>query len=81
MLKDFDERIRELFDENALNEMAELFPEHPIRTDYDATKLIQERVDKAVTELQSRLKIEKAEEINGEDKQRGSSEAIISLPF
>ena len=45
-----------VFDEDALNKLAELFPERQIKTDYDATKLIRELGDKALTELQSRLK-------------------------
>ena len=48
-----------VFDEDALNKIAELFRERRIRTDYDATKLIQELGDKALTELQAKLKEKK----------------------
>mgnify|MGYP001114179126 CR=1 FL=1 len=48
-----------VFDEAALNKLAELFPERQIKTDYDATKLIQELGDSALTDLQSRLKLKK----------------------
>ena len=48
-----------VFDEDALNKLTELFPERQIKTDYDAAKLIQELGDKALTELQSRLKEKK----------------------
>ena len=48
-----------VFDEDALNKLAELFPERQIKTDNDATKLIQELGDNALTELQSRLKEKK----------------------
>lgn len=50
-----------VFDEDALNKLAELFPERQIKTDYDATKLIQELGDKALTELQIRLKAKEKE--------------------
>ena len=43
-----------VFDEDALNKLAELFPERQIKTDYDATKLIKELGDQALTELRSR---------------------------
>ena len=45
-----------VFDEDALNKLAELFPEHRIRTDYDAAKLIKELGESALAELQARLK-------------------------
>ena len=45
-----------VFDEDALNKLSQLFPERRIKTDYDATKLIKELGDKALTELQTRLK-------------------------
>lgn len=48
-----------VFDEDALNKLAELFPERQVRTDYDATNLIQELGDKALTELKARLKAKK----------------------
>ena len=48
-----------VFDEDALSKLAELFPERQIKTDYDAAKLIQELGDKALTELQSRLRSQK----------------------
>jgi len=44
-----------VFDEDALNKLSKLFPERRIKTDYDATKLIEELGDNAVSELQSRL--------------------------
>jgi hypothetical protein len=47
-----------VFDEEALNKLAELFPERQIKTDYDATELLEELGDEALTELQSRLKKE-----------------------
>jgi len=43
-----------VFDEDTLNKLAELFPERQIKTDYDATKLIKELGDQALTELRSR---------------------------
>ena len=48
-----------VFDENALSRLSQLFPERQIKTDYDATKLIQELRDKALTELRARLKEKK----------------------
>ncbi|MDI6826832.1 MAG: hypothetical protein QMD36_06685 [Candidatus Aenigmarchaeota archaeon] len=45
-----------VFDEKALNMLTELFPERQIKTDYDATRLIEELGDNALTEVQSRLK-------------------------
>ena len=48
-----------VFDEDALSKLAELFPERRIKTDYDATKLIRELGDTALTGLQSRLKSKK----------------------
>lgn len=45
-----------VFDEDALNKLSQLFPERQIRTDYDATQLIQELGDKALLELQTRMK-------------------------
>ena len=50
-----------VFDEDALNKLAELFPERQIKTDYDATKLIQELGSHAITELQNRLKDKRGE--------------------
>jgi hypothetical protein len=46
-----------VFDEEALNKLTELFPERQIKTDYDATELLEELGDEALTELQSRLKL------------------------
>lgn len=48
-----------VFDEEALKKLTELFPERQIRTDYDATKLIKELGENALTELQIRLKKKK----------------------
>jgi len=48
-----------VFDEDALSKLAELFPERQIRTDYDATRLIGELEDNALTELRTRLKSKK----------------------
>jgi hypothetical protein len=45
-----------VFDDSALNMLAELFPERGIKTDYDAVKLIEELGSDALTELQNRLK-------------------------
>ena len=45
-----------IFDEEALNKLAELFPERQIKTDYDAAKLIEDLGDDAINELQKRLK-------------------------
>jgi hypothetical protein len=45
-----------IFDEEALNKLAEAFPERQIKTDYDAAKLIEELGDDAINELQKRLK-------------------------
>jgi uncharacterized protein YktB (UPF0637 family) len=45
-----------IFNEEALNKLAELFPERQIKTDYDAAKLIEELGDDAINELQKRLK-------------------------
>jgi hypothetical protein len=45
-----------VFDEIALNRLAELFPEREIKTDYDAIKLVEELGDDALNELQKRLK-------------------------
>jgi hypothetical protein len=45
-----------IFDEEALNKLAELFPERQIKTDYDAAKLIEELGDDAINELQKSLK-------------------------
>jgi len=53
-----------VFDEDALNKFSQLFPERQIKTDYDATRLIEELGDNAVTELQNRLKDNKNVERN-----------------
>jgi len=45
-----------IFDEEALNKLAEAFPERQIKTDYDAAKLIEDLGDDAINELQKRLK-------------------------
>jgi hypothetical protein len=45
-----------VFDEDALNKLSQLFPERQIKTDYDATRLVEELGDDALTELQNRLK-------------------------
>lgn len=45
-----------VFDADALNKLAELFPERRIRTDYDAVKLIKELGESALVDLQARLK-------------------------
>jgi len=45
-----------VFDESSLKTLAELFPERNLKTDYDAVKLVEELGDKALTELQTRLK-------------------------
>jgi len=45
-----------IFDEEALNKLAELFPERQIKTDYDAAKLIEELGDDAINELRKRLR-------------------------
>jgi len=45
-----------VFDEDALNKFSQLFPERSIKTDYDATRLIEELSDNALTESQSRLR-------------------------
>jgi hypothetical protein len=45
-----------VFDEDALNKLAELFPEREIKTDYDAMRLIEELGDNALAVLQTRLK-------------------------
>ncbi|MCJ7425221.1 hypothetical protein MUP01_13280 [Candidatus Bathyarchaeota archaeon] len=48
-----------VFDEDALNKIVELFPERQIKTDQDATRLIEELGDNALTELQNRMKCKK----------------------
>jgi len=48
-----------VFDEDALNKLSQLFPERRIKTDYDATRLIEELGDNALMELQSRLESKK----------------------
>jgi len=45
-----------VFDEDALNKLSQLFPERQIKTDYDATRLVEELGGNALTELQNRLK-------------------------
>lgn len=45
-----------VFDDAALNMLAELFPERGIKTDYDAVRLVEELGGEALTELQTRLK-------------------------
>jgi len=44
------------FDENAVSKLAQLFPERQIKTDHDATRLIEELGDNALAVLQTRLK-------------------------
>jgi len=46
-----------IFDEEALNKLAELFPERQIKTDYDVAKLIEELGDDAINELQKGLRV------------------------
>ena len=48
-----------VFDEEALNKLAELFPERQIKTDHDATKLLEELGNNALTELETRSKEKK----------------------
>ncbi len=50
-----------VFDEYALNKLAELFPERQIRTDFDAIQLVKELGSDALTELQNRLKRKRGE--------------------
>ena len=45
-----------VFDEESLKKLIELFPEHEIKTDHDAVRLVEELGDSALTELQKRLK-------------------------
>jgi hypothetical protein len=45
-----------MFDEDALGKLSELFPERGIKTDYDATKLLEELGDNALNEVQNRVK-------------------------
>jgi hypothetical protein len=45
-----------IFDEDALGKLSQLFPERGIKTDYDATKLLEELGDNALAEVQNRLK-------------------------
>lgn len=45
-----------VFDESSLKRLADLFPEHQIETDHDAVELVEELGDKALSELQTRLK-------------------------
>lgn len=45
-----------VFDENILNKLKEIFPEHKIETDYDAVELIEKLGDDALIELKKRLK-------------------------
>ena len=45
-----------VFDETALIKLIELFPEYKIKSDYDATKLVEELGDNALNELQKRMK-------------------------
>lgn len=52
-----------VFDEEALNKLSQLFPERLIKTDYDATRLIEELGDNALTELRTRLKTEKTKKL------------------
>lgn len=51
-----------VFDETALNKLAELFPERQIKTDHDAVKLVKELGDNALNELQKRMKENEAKE-------------------
>ena len=44
-----------IFDEDFLNKLSQLFPKRRIKTDYDATKLIEEFGDNALIELQKRM--------------------------
>jgi len=48
-----------VFDEDSLNKLSQLFPERHIKTDYDATRLLEELGSNALTELQNRLKEER----------------------
>jgi len=45
-----------VFDNEALTELAELFPEKDIQTDHDAVKLVKELGDNALNELQKRIR-------------------------
>jgi hypothetical protein len=45
-----------VFDEDALSKLSQLFPERQIKTDYNATRLIEELGDDALPELQNRLR-------------------------
>jgi hypothetical protein len=45
-----------VFDEDSLKKLSRLFPEHEIKTDFDATRLVEELGDNALSELQSRLR-------------------------
>jgi hypothetical protein len=45
-----------VFDNDALDKLSQLFPERQIKTDYDATRLIEELGDNALPELQNRLR-------------------------
>lgn len=54
-----------VFDEEALNKLSKLFPERRIKTDYDATRLVEELGDNALTELQNRLKVK---EVKNEER-------------
>lgn len=49
-----------LFDEEALDKLASLFPEENISTDYDAAKVVKKYGDDAVPELQRRMRNQKA---------------------
>jgi len=51
-----------IFDETALNKLAELFPERQIKTDHDAVGLVKELGDNALNELQKRMKEKEREE-------------------
>lgn len=45
-----------VFDNDVLDKLSRLFPERHIKTDYDATRLIEELGDNALPELQNRLR-------------------------
>jgi hypothetical protein len=53
-----------VFDEDSLSKLSQLFPERQIKTDYDATRLIEELGDNALKVLQNRLKDNKNAERN-----------------
>jgi len=54
-----------VFDEDALDKLSQLFPERQIKTDYDATRLLEELGSNALTELVDRMKYEKNDKRSG----------------